>query len=60
MTNPLKASIQLVKFYLQKNYVKLFRKYRELPLLCQLAFHRKIPAIEKYYIHLNHLLTHKK
>jgi hypothetical protein len=43
---PLASTIRLVVSYLQGNYVRLFRIYKQLPLLCQLAFHRRIPSIE--------------
>lgn len=38
--------ILLCKYYMQKNYVKVFEISKKLPLICQLALHRRIPQIE--------------
>ena len=63
---PLSDSIRLLNYYLQGNYVRVFRIYKQLPLLCQLAFHRRIPSIEKYnfysklYFFLNFLYYFKQ
>ena len=43
---PLNECISLCKAYLNRNYVQIFKIYKKLPLLCQLAFHRRIPEIE--------------
>ena len=45
-TFPLNKTIELCTAYYQKNYFRLFRLYKELPLICQLAFHRRLPIIE--------------
>ncbi|CAF0734866.1 unnamed protein product [Brachionus calyciflorus] len=43
---PMDECVNFARAYLNKNYVKLFEIYKRLPLLCQLAFHRRIPEIE--------------
>jgi hypothetical protein len=43
---PLKHVVELVKSYTNKNFVEVFRICKKLPLICQLALHRRLPAIE--------------
>lgn len=45
---PLNDALRLLKYYNEKNYVNVFRTARKLPLMCQLALHRRVPEIEKY------------
>lgn len=47
---PMNNCLRLITFYTQKNYVSMFRALKKLPLICQMAFHRRIPAIQKAMI----------
>lgn len=47
---PMNNCLRLIKYYTQKNYVNMFRALKNLPLICQMAFHRRLPAIQKTMI----------
>jgi hypothetical protein len=48
---PLSDCIRMSNAYMEKNYIKMLRLYKKLPLICQLAFHRRLPSIQTYEKH---------
>lgn len=44
--HPFNECIQLSKLYMQRNYVQIFRLLKNLPVICQMAFHRRLPAVQ--------------
>jgi hypothetical protein len=49
-TYPLNKTLQLCRANVNLNYTVVFRLYKQLPLICQLAFHRRLVTLESHMI----------